>query len=66
MGRSEEIQMVAHSIIDLATDRKLKGEPYQDVNSAIHGVLMEIKQEIMEHMRRNRYEINDPVTSSRK
>jgi hypothetical protein len=43
--------MVAAGIISIAVDRRVKGEPYQDTNAAIHGVMMEIKQEIMVFMR---------------
>jgi hypothetical protein len=43
--------MVVAHIISIAVDRMNKGEPYQDTNSAIHGVMMDIKQEIMEYMR---------------
>ena len=49
--RDEEIKTIAAGIISIAVDRIVKGEPYQNTNSAIHGVLLEIKQEIMAFMR---------------
>lgn len=45
----QEEETVAETIIWIAEER-MKIEPYQNINSAIHGVMMEIKQHLMAYM----------------
>jgi hypothetical protein len=51
MPREQNIESktLAETIIWMARER-MKVEPYQNINSAIHGVMMEMKQPLMEFM----------------
>ena len=44
---------IAETIIWLA-EEKMKIEPYQNINSAIHGVMMDVKQFVMAFMEKNK------------
>lgn len=48
----QEEETIAETIIWLATE-KMKVEPYQNINSAIHGVLVDISQYIMAYMNKH-------------
>jgi hypothetical protein len=47
------ITRLAAEIVNFAQDRILRGEPYQNLNSAIHGSMLEIKQVLMDVMADN-------------
>jgi hypothetical protein len=49
----EEEKTIAETIIWLA-EEKMKIEPYQNINSAVHGVMMDVKQFVMAFMEENK------------
>jgi len=51
--RLEQERGIAETIVWLAKE-KMKDEPYQNINSAIHGVMMDVKQFIMAVMTKNK------------
>ena len=46
----EQERTIAETIIWLAKE-KMKTEPYQNINSAIHGVMMDVSQFVMAFMK---------------
>jgi len=53
MSEEQYEKTIAETIIWLAED-KMKVEPYQNINSAVHGVMMDLKQFIMAFMEKNK------------
>lgn len=49
--KEKEIKGIADTIIWLAKERMKEGEPYQNINSAIHGIMLDVKQYVMNFMR---------------
>jgi hypothetical protein len=46
---SEE-ETIAETIIWLAKEKIKSGVPYQNINSAIHGVMMDVNQHVLAYM----------------
>lgn len=53
MSEEQAEKTIAETIIWLA-EEKMKVEPYQNINSAIHGVMMDVKQFLMDFMEKNK------------
>ena len=49
--RNNEIETISKTIIWIAEERIKSGEKYQNINSAIHAVLLEVQNELMETMK---------------
>jgi hypothetical protein len=47
--KNTDSKTLADTIVWMAEER-MKVEPYQNINSAIHGVMMEMKQDLMAYM----------------
>ena len=50
MKTSEEIKTIAQTIVWLAKER-MKTEEYQNINSVIHAVSLELHLELMQYMK---------------
>ena len=48
------IKTLANTIVWIAEERLKKGEKYQDLNSAIHAVVLDVMQILMDKMKENR------------
>jgi hypothetical protein len=51
-----QIDSIAQKIVDLARERIEKGEPYQNLNSAVHGIVMDVSQPLMAFMDKHKKE----------
>jgi hypothetical protein len=50
----ENYEKTISETITWLAEEKMKVEPYQNINSAVHGVMMDVKQFLMAFMEKNK------------